>query len=152
MVGRLTALFSIILVTSTNIEVDSCNSVMFTLIRGVYVAGNKQFICQIKCVCLDVDRNGETLTERMRPFGQKNVKDAAHWEDVAGGRGARSAIFVIVEIQNFRRHEVDWAFHSAHGERATGRDRFAQSEIGNFQTKLRIGRNENVVRFDVAMH
>ena len=41
--------------------------------------------------------NGETLTERMRPFGQKNVKDAAHWKDVAGGRGARSAIFVIVE-------------------------------------------------------
>ena len=78
MVGRLTALFSIILVTSTNIEVDSCNFVMFTLIRGVYVAGNKQFTCQIKCVCLDVDRNGETLTERMRPFGQKNVKDAAH--------------------------------------------------------------------------
>jgi hypothetical protein len=42
-----------------------------------------------------VDRNAETLTERMRPFGQKNLKDAAQ-RAVSDFRNRRNSEFPFI--------------------------------------------------------
>ena len=90
------------------------------------------------------------VTKRVYPTifsREKYEKDAATGENVTFGCG----FDIVIVSAKFWRHPQQSTFHSAHGTSVSVADSFAQSKIRQFEL-LAIHRNQNVIRFNVAVN
>ena len=100
-------------------------------------------------ICWD----GNLISERMWSSGREIEKDTTGSESVALRRSVWKFIeYVVQDLQHFRRHPIQSSLQSALRESPLGTNVFTKTKIRQFHVNWLSCRDENVVRFDVAMH
>ena len=92
------------------------------------------------------------ISERMWSSCREIEKDATGCERVALSRSAGKFVgLVIHDLQHFRRHPIQSSLQSTLRKRSLWTHFFRKSKIGQFHLNWSSCRDEDVVRFDVAM-
>ena len=100
-------------------------------------------------ICWD----GNLIPERMGSSCREIEKDTTGSESVALRRSVWKFIeYVVQDLQHFRRHPIQSSLQSALRESSLRTHFFTKSKIGQFHVNWLSCRDEDVVRFDVAMH